>query len=409
VPGQVGLLRSVTDLDLSHNAIEFLPDTIGGLNELVKFDCSHNRLRRLPETICGCPRLETLRAAANRIDQMPLRIAEMSQLKILDLASNIIEIIPQDLSRLPNIQIISLGKNRIKSLPLDLANLSDTLDELHLDRNPLSDLPKRWASKLSGTAHQRAMWPSGYDDEAAMDWVRDHARFYAHALAEWEVSGPLHISGRANLSAYEAAVRRRCGGAWEPHLVPMIRSYYFRSRRTGNAPKFHRLAEDEVADRDAVGKRAQDVRDARHSQALEASLEHEAVLDDAYHGDVVARADEAERRLYEWREPRALALAEAASGVLAEEVARRRRRQDARHVGIAVERRRDEGRALAELRAHLRESFGEPDDGLHFFPPLYAPSSTLRSDERPVPEFKGYSMFRNRASMLRTDWPEKRP
>ncbi|KAJ1462678.1 hypothetical protein M885DRAFT_505693 [Pelagophyceae sp. CCMP2097] len=221
VPGQVGLLRSVTDLDLSHNAIEFLPDTIGGLNELVKFDCSHNRLRRLPETICGCPRLETLRAAANRIDQMPLRIAEMSQLKILDLASNIIEIIPQDLSRLPNIQIISLGKNRIKSLPLDLANLSDTLDELHLDRNPLSDLPKRWASKLSGTAHQRAMWPSGYDDEAAMDWVRDHARFYAHALAEWEVSGPLHISGResdALRSARDKSDRRepvgvRGGGA----------------------------------------------------------------------------------------------------------------------------------------------------------------------------------------------------
>ena len=323
----------------------------------------------MPEAIVQCARLNELYLSSNRIKQLPLYLGKCVSLRILDLQSNVIAEIPANLACLVNLKRIYLGKNLLRALPLDIVNLCETVDELHLDRNPFSDLPPKWAKFVGKSAHERSLWPSGYDDAMAIAWVKDHAAFYDAAVAEWEATGPLHVSGRANLAAYEANVRDRCGPTWMPHLLPLVRSYYFKSRRTGNCPKFNRLADAEVTYRARTQRRAAAIRDIRHQDALEAAAEYEDILTEFYASDLIQRTDKTETMHHMRKDRDSLHDANREAGLVTD-VEKREARQRARTLGLDAERRREERLELEELHQHLWETYGRPADGEHFFPPI---------------------------------------
>jgi hypothetical protein len=200
-----------------------------------------------------------------------------------------------------------------------------------------------------------------------MEWIRDHALFYEHALAEWESAGPLHVSGRSNLAAFEAAVRQRCGGAWEPHLVPAIRAYYFQARRTGNAPKYHRLDTAELEQRERTEDRAEEIRQRRVVEAVDEAEELEALNDELYPTMVDSRINQAQIKLHEWGDTREDLLKDSAHASLLAELDKRRQRQDARHVALGADQRRADRLALTELRIHLQQSYGEVCSSSPFF------------------------------------------
>lgn len=315
------------------------------------------------------PEMPTTEHALGLLENQDL-IGECVSLRVLDLQSNVIAEIPANLACLVNLKKIYLGKNLLRALPLDVVNLCETVDELHLDRNPFGDLPPRWAKFIGKSAHERSLWPSGYDDAMAIAWVKDHAAFYDAAVAEWDATGPLHVSGRSNLAAYEVAVQKRCGPSWMPHLLPLVRAYYFKTRRTGNCPKFNRLADAEVESRARTKRRADAIRDVRHGDALEAAAEYEDILNELYYGDLLHRADRAVANADIRDDREVLQEANREAGLLAD-VGKRETRQKARTLGLEAERRREERLELEELHEHLWETYGRPADGEHFFPPIH--------------------------------------
>ncbi|KAJ8598447.1 hypothetical protein CTAYLR_006876 [Chrysophaeum taylorii] len=316
LPREIGLLRSATRLDLSYNKIEELPETVRGLQELIVLNLDHNRLETLPDAIFDCARLENLSVAANRLRALPAFGGGGPALRVLDLTSNLIEELPADIARLANITRIYLGKNRLRSLPIEMADLLDLADEVRLDRNPFSDLPPRW---------------SCYDADLAIQWVRDHARFYREALEEWDATGP---------------------------------------------STFDKLADDDAKLRATARRKADAIRDFRATKARRDSIFFHRLQEDLYHENLRPRIAVAETR-FNLRRERTAAL-DSTDDTLLEEVHRRAILQDQREAHVEDIRLQEELLQLQALHQHL-DTCGDPTDGTHFFLQLVAsiPTATL--------------------------------
>ena len=369
LPEQIGLLRSITTLNLSRNRISSLPNTIGGMEELVTLKVSHNRLSTVPEALVECSQLRELHLSSNCIKELPMHLGKCTSLCVLDVQSNVIVEIPSNFACLVNLKEVFLGKNLLRALPLDIETLCKTVNKFHLDRNPFSDFPPRWAKFIGQSAYERSLWPSGYDDAMALAWVKDHATFYWTAVAEWESTGPLHVCGRSNLAAYEAAVKQCCGPAWQPHLHALVRTFYFHSRRTGNCPKFNRLVGTELRYRARTRQRADALLDNRYQRAHSAATEYEVVLREVYSGNCYLRGDKAEllntlrtyRKSVEGSKRRA-AFASIVPGY------NYRVRSLRSTQSMESETKREERLELEALHQHLWESCGRPSNGTQFFP-----------------------------------------
>ena len=375
LPEQIGLLCSVTSLDLSKNRIDQLPATVAGLKELISLNLSQNHLAEIPDTIGECYRLEELYLAANRLASFPLTVGRCAALQILDLTSNVVSDLPQDLSILTKIKRIYLGKNRLRALPIGMASVFQDSDVvIELDRNPFTDLPPRWSKFVGATAHERAMWPSGYDNESLKAWIIDHAVFYRAALEEWTATGPLHVSGRSNLATFEINVKKRIKDSgnqdqWHSYLLPLLRTYYFNARRTGNPPKFERLLDQDIRHRQRTQARADAIHSARAQKAKDDALDLAAMRHAAYFAELDQRRAYADD-VHEHRNFRDTLVQQEHHMALLADVQRRALAQDLRADLLDQQRRQDDRDDLIALHNHLRETYGPPDDGIHYFPPL---------------------------------------
>jgi Leucine-rich repeat (LRR) protein len=89
LPENIDNLFNLTDLNLSKNHIDVLPDSIGNLgHNLISIDISNNYLTQLPDSIGNLFILENLNLADNQLDNLPVSFRMLTNLKWLNLNGN---------------------------------------------------------------------------------------------------------------------------------------------------------------------------------------------------------------------------------------------------------------------------------------------------------------------------------
>merc|ERR1711981_1350854 len=108
------------------------------MEELVTLKISHNRLSTVPEALVECSQLRELHLSSNCIKELPMHLGKCTSLCVLDVQSNVIVEIPSNFACLVNLKEVFLCK---------------TVNKFHLDRNPFSDFPPRWAKFIGQSAY----------------------------------------------------------------------------------------------------------------------------------------------------------------------------------------------------------------------------------------------------------------
>ena len=126
-----------TELDLSNNNLDELPESIGLLTNLVRLELGSNNLEYLPESIGNLTNLERLELGSNNLEYLPESIGNLTKLEYLDLESNNLTSLPESFGNLTNLEGLYLYENNIdffeiyvleKKLPKIASDVRDYYD-----------------------------------------------------------------------------------------------------------------------------------------------------------------------------------------------------------------------------------------------------------------------------------------
>ncbi|KAF8945258.1 hypothetical protein BGZ47_002973 [Haplosporangium gracile] len=141
-------LLHLTELDLSRNRLESLPDQITSLvPHLSYLNLSHNLFTEIPLELCLLTELQVLIMSQNRIQgPVPDKIcSHLTQLKTLKLCANQITSLPDSLAHLSKLESLSMGSvyggNQLMTFPAGCVRFMTSLRELDLSHNKLRFLP----------------------------------------------------------------------------------------------------------------------------------------------------------------------------------------------------------------------------------------------------------------------------
>lgn len=169
LPEEIGGLISLTDLDLSENALHTLPAGLRHLKHLNLFKANNNNLSelnpsigecvalqelvltfnqitKLPPTIGALTELRTLNVDSNFLKELPIEIGHLKQLGILSLRDNLLSHLPSEVGQLEMLKVIDCCGNRLEYLPISLTSLK--LKALWLSKNQAQPLPKLQIDEL---------------------------------------------------------------------------------------------------------------------------------------------------------------------------------------------------------------------------------------------------------------------
>lgn len=108
LPPSLSQLKTLQELDVSHNLLQKLPEETGGLSELVKLDLSHNKLKQLPESMGKGLRVSNIFNDLNQREDImflcPLA-GSLCSLRELVIYSNHLRMVPSCLNKLPQLKI----------------------------------------------------------------------------------------------------------------------------------------------------------------------------------------------------------------------------------------------------------------------------------------------------------------
>lgn len=140
IPGNIGQLGELRDLDLSENRLESIDCSIFG-KHLEELYLSDNRLEGLPQCLEPNHSLKVLSLAGNinlNVDDVVSLCQHFHELEYLNLSNCDLISIPEQISTLSQIQTLDLSYNHFREFPAGLAKLSG-LKYLHLVS---TDLPQ---------------------------------------------------------------------------------------------------------------------------------------------------------------------------------------------------------------------------------------------------------------------------
>lgn len=127
-------------LDLSHNAIEAVPDEIAVLGgSLLVLSLRRNSLAALPEGFYGLEALVKLDLSGNRLTALGPGVARLASLAELDVSGNSLSRLPDAIVALRTLALLDCSKNSLRALPDGLAGLVG-LRKLALNENALEHL-----------------------------------------------------------------------------------------------------------------------------------------------------------------------------------------------------------------------------------------------------------------------------
>jgi Leucine-rich repeat (LRR) protein len=159
LPEELGLLDTLTQLDISHNrTLEKLTPELGELCDLETLSLNNCALRKLPEglddyttnlraldlsynqlarvhpCVGGILTLRTLWLTKNRLVTLPEALTCLTNLTALYIDENIMTDLPESMGNLCSLKILSMRYNRLTALPDSMGRCSK-LSELHLKNN----------------------------------------------------------------------------------------------------------------------------------------------------------------------------------------------------------------------------------------------------------------------------------
>lgn len=140
LPDRVGFMYSLVSFRLNNNQLEELPITFGALTSLEKVDIECNKIKILPENLDNMILCNSFNANRNQLIRLPRCIARMPSLTMLSAAWNNLTFLPQELFQSQTLKVLRLGNNRISTVSDRMGDLAQ-LVELVLDYNALTRLP----------------------------------------------------------------------------------------------------------------------------------------------------------------------------------------------------------------------------------------------------------------------------
>ncbi|GBG62546.1 hypothetical protein CBR_g31185 [Chara braunii] len=146
VPEEIGDLRMLARLDISVAELKAVPTTIGNLSgrlEHLDFACALAKIEEIPKQIGQLTNLRKLDLqGATLITSLPSEISNLHKLKSLGLSEcESIEALPDGIAQLTNLELLDLdGCAQLEGLPEEFGNMSK-LKELRLNGSGIVELP----------------------------------------------------------------------------------------------------------------------------------------------------------------------------------------------------------------------------------------------------------------------------
>jgi Leucine-rich repeat (LRR) protein len=144
VPGTVSVLARLRVLDVSGNALRWLPTELAGLAGLEELRLDGCGLEMVPPEVCALPALVTLSLADNEIREVPQLLARSSpRLRALNLSGNRLTALPSGFGAMAQLESLDLSGNaNMGPLPVEEMARLRRLKRLHMARCTLWALPK---------------------------------------------------------------------------------------------------------------------------------------------------------------------------------------------------------------------------------------------------------------------------
>ena len=104
IPPEIGILKNLVSLEVSHNNLENLPDEIGDLENLKELYLDNNQLTNLPHSIGRLTNLEYLDLSGNKLINLPIELSSLE--KLIRLFVDKETIVPEKLEKNRYLKII---------------------------------------------------------------------------------------------------------------------------------------------------------------------------------------------------------------------------------------------------------------------------------------------------------------
>lgn len=142
LPESIGLMTWLEEVNLKGNKIEILPESFFKLKNLKKLNLNGNKITVLPDLFASLSELTHLNLGSIEFSVLPESIYSLNKLVHLDLSwnRNIAELSPI-IGNLVNLEELYLETNLLTELPKEFANLTK-LKKLTLNRNEFTAFPE---------------------------------------------------------------------------------------------------------------------------------------------------------------------------------------------------------------------------------------------------------------------------
>lgn len=140
LPIELNQLHKLKKLNVSHNQLIDFPKQILNLQELTELNLNDNQISYIPNQNISIDKLTTFFISYNQLTNLPYFIGLINSLTYLDVSNNQLVQLPESISNLINLTRFDCSQNKLNVLPAKFKRLI-SLENLNLSHNNLTKLP----------------------------------------------------------------------------------------------------------------------------------------------------------------------------------------------------------------------------------------------------------------------------